>query len=147
MQGIALTGTTNGNGHWEYSLDSGTTWLPVGSVSEGAALLLRARRLMRFVPDGKNGTQRDAHLSCLGPDHGCGRRQRRSDRVADATGGTTAYSTLTDTVSIAVSDVNDAPVVTGAVTLAPIAEDYGTRADHARRAARQHVRRRCAAIR
>ena len=32
VQGIAVTGTADGNGHWQYSLD-GTTWIDFGSVS------------------------------------------------------------------------------------------------------------------
>jgi VCBS repeat-containing protein len=122
VQGIALTGLTSGNGHWEYSLDGGTTWTSVGTVSESAALLLRHDDWMRFVPDGKNGTS--ATLTYHAWDQTTGAAGDSVDlTVEGATGGTTAYSTLTDTVSIAVFDVNDAPVVTGAVTLAPFNED------------------------
>jgi VCBS repeat-containing protein len=126
VQGIALTGLTIGNGHWEYSLDGGSSWATVGSVGEGAALLLKADDFMRFVPDEKNGTS--ATLTYHAWDQTSGTHGQSIDlTVAGATGGTTAYSTVTDTVSIAVSDVNDPPVVSGPVTLAAIAEDSGAR--------------------
>ena len=117
-------------------VDGGATWLAVGTRSESAALLLRHDDCMRFVPDGNNGTVRDLDLSCVGSDH------RRGRRLVDlsggnATGGTTAYSTATDTVSIAVSDVNDAPTLSGPVTLAAVAEDSGTRLITQARAARR----------
>ena len=122
VQGIALTGTTNGNGHWEYSLDGGTTWASVGARSESAALLLREDDWMRFVPDGKNGTT--ATLTYHAWDQTTGDAGDVVDlTAAGATGGTTAYSTDTDTVSIDVSDVNDAPAISGTVTLMAVKED------------------------
>jgi len=54
LQGIAVTATANGNGHWEYAVDG--TWHPFDAVSDGHALLLRASDSVRFVPNGINGT-------------------------------------------------------------------------------------------
>jgi VCBS repeat-containing protein len=125
LQGIALSGLTSGNGHWEYSFD-GTHWNAVGAVSESAALLLQADDFLRFVPDGRNGTS--ASLTYHAWDRTSGTHGNVVDLSAPgATGGTTAYSTATDTGSLAVSDVNDAPVVAGPVTLAAIAEGSGAR--------------------
>ena len=122
VQGIALTGTEDGNGHWEYSLDGGSTWASVGSVGERAALLLKGDDWMRFVPDGNNGT--DATLTYHAWDQTSGTHGQSVDLTLPiATGGTTAFSIDTDTVSIDVSDVNDAPQVSGPVALTAVNED------------------------
>ncbi len=52
--GIAVTGTT-GNGTWQYSLDNGTTFTAVGTLSGTTALLLPNNAELRYIPDGKNG--------------------------------------------------------------------------------------------
>ena len=33
VEGIAITATTNGTGTWQYSIDSGSSWTSVGTVS------------------------------------------------------------------------------------------------------------------
>ena len=40
LRGIAITSLASGNGQWQYSTDSRTTWSSVGSVSDSSALLL-----------------------------------------------------------------------------------------------------------
>src|SRR5262249_58030001 len=55
VQAIAITGLTSTNGTWQYSINGGSTWTNIGSVSTTQALLLRAADLIRFVPDGLNG--------------------------------------------------------------------------------------------
>jgi hypothetical protein len=114
-QGIAITGTTNGNGHWEYSQD-GTTWTPFGAVSDASSLLLVASDHIRFVPDAQNGTS--ASFTYRAWDQTAG----VSGGTADTTinGGTTPFSTAIDTASLSVSAVNDKPVLatdTGATVL------------------------------
>ena len=57
--GIAITATNDGNGHWQYSTDGGTTWTNAdagGAVSATHALLLRDTDHIRFVPNGENAT-------------------------------------------------------------------------------------------
>ncbi len=57
--GIAVVGTDNGNGSWEYTIDGGSNWLAFGSPSSGFARLLAAdaNTLVRFVPSADyNGT-------------------------------------------------------------------------------------------
>ncbi|MEQ1592678.1 MAG: tandem-95 repeat protein [Thiobacillaceae bacterium] len=56
VEGIAVVSMNSGNGQWQYSLDNGTSWNAMGSVSDSAALLLRSSDLVRFVPDSLNGT-------------------------------------------------------------------------------------------
>ncbi|HYF36460.1 MAG TPA: hypothetical protein VD994_14290, partial [Prosthecobacter sp.] len=145
--GIAVTGISSGNGTWEYSVDGGANWIPVGmraqydvvedddgnvtvvpsftsagSPSDSNALLLRAEDKIRFVPDEKNATA--ATLTFRAWDESSGYAGDYVD--ASTTGGTTAFSTDSDTADITVTDLNDAPTVSGGpVTLTGI-KDYQT---------------------
>ncbi|MBN2580694.1 MAG: peptidylprolyl isomerase [Pirellulales bacterium] len=105
--GIALLDAT-GNGTWQYSLD-GSTFASVGDVSSASALLLPHDAVLRFVPNGENGgtaviTYRAWDLAS----------EEQAGEKANTTnhGGRTAFSTATDSAEIAVSDLNDAPVLT-----------------------------------
>ena len=106
LRGIAITDLASGNGQWQYSLDARATWLPVGSVSEGSALLLRSSDYLRFVPNGANGTT--ANFTYHAWDQTSGSTGTKVD--ATVTGDQTAFSIDTATASITVTDVNDAPV-------------------------------------
>src|SRR5262249_40860919 len=49
--GIAVTAVSGPkNGQWQYSIDGGTTWLSLATVSAKQARLLSANDLIRFVP-------------------------------------------------------------------------------------------------
>ncbi len=124
IEGIALTATTNGNGAWEYSIDNGSNWLSVGSVSDNSVLLLRSTDLVRFVPNGQNATSGDITFRAW--DQTSGSAGNKVD--ASTNGTTTAFSTATEVASITVTAVNDAPVLdnTGNMTLAAITEDETT---------------------
>ena len=105
LKGIAITALASGNGVWQYRTDAGAAWTAVGAVSDGSALLLRASDTIRFVPNGVAGTA--ASITYRAWDQTSG---TPGDKVSTtANGGETAFSTATDTASIAVSDVNDAP--------------------------------------
>ena len=110
-QGIAIHALANAGpadgGAWEYSLDGGSTWLAVGAVDSGNALLLRSSDLIRFKPDGLNGTQ--ASFSYYLWDGASGVAGAKAD--ASVRGGTSAFSTGSDTSSITVTHANDAAVV------------------------------------
>ncbi|MCW5623235.1 MAG: cadherin domain-containing protein, partial [Burkholderiales bacterium] len=115
--GIAITATTQGNGAWQYSIDGGASWSKVGVVSATNALLLRSTDGIRFVPDGLNGTS--ASITYRAWDQTSGSAGARVD-ASTSTGGSTAFSTSTDTASITVTAVNDAPTFdagTGVATL------------------------------
>lgn len=107
VEGIAVYASNGANGTWQYSTDGGTTWQDVLSPSQAQALLLVPASRLRFRPDGNNGGT--ATLSYYAWDQTTG----SAGATADATsrGGTTAFSTAGDTLSITVTDVNDAPVV------------------------------------
>ena len=105
VEGIAVTGLTSGNGSWEYNIGSG--WVVVGAVADNSALLLRATDSLRFVPDTLNADS--ATLSYRAWDQYTGTEGTKVD--ATTNGGTTAFSTATETASITVTAVNDAPVL------------------------------------
>ncbi|MES2992095.1 MAG: DUF4347 domain-containing protein [Pseudomonadota bacterium] len=119
-QGIAIFAADAGNGTWQFSIDGGTSWAALGTVSDAAALLLRATDSIRFVPDGANGTA--GSISYRAWDGTSGLAGTLTD--ASVAGGTSAFSTVSDTASITVAAVNDAPAL-GAIapTLASITED------------------------
>ncbi|MFD0389822.1 cadherin-like domain-containing protein [Tistrella bauzanensis] len=123
--GIALTGSA-GNGTWQYSTDSGANWYSVGSVSWGAALLLKPDAQLRYVPDGDNGES--ASLTFKGWDQTQGTAAdgaTRSTYNITSAGGLTAFSSLQADATITVTSVNDAPVATvpGSIT---VTEDVAT---------------------
>ncbi len=109
LSGIAITGLDSGNGHWEYSTNGGSSWYSIGPVCEEAALLLRGSDLVRFVPNDQSGTT--ASLTYHAWDRTTG---FAGDTVnVSVSGGTTAFSSASDTASITVAPVNDAPVGPG----------------------------------
>ncbi len=107
VEGIAITGTTNGNGTWQYSVNGGSTWTNVGTVGNANALLLRDTDLIRFVPNGQNATNADITFRAW--DRSSGTQGTYAD--ASVNGNTTAFSSATEIASITVTSVNDAPTV------------------------------------
>lgn len=105
FSGIAIT-ATSGSGTWQYSLD-GTTWLSVGTVSDSAALLLRPSDFVRLVgsmPTG-NGVLTWRAWDQTGATSGL---QGSKFNTTTGTGGTTPFSSATDTATIPVG--NSPPV-------------------------------------
>ena len=121
VEGIAITSLSSGNGTWQYSLNGGTTWLSVGTVSTSSALLLRDIDRIRFLPDAMNGT--NASFTFCAWDQATGSVGTKVSVVSN--GGTTAFSTATESASIVVTSVNNAPVVNTAKSpaMAGIFED------------------------
>lgn len=105
-QGIAITGLNAGNGAWQYSLDGGNTWINVGAVTGSSALLLRDSDYIRFMPDARNGTL--ASFNYRAWDRTTGSAGTMAN-IAGA-GGSWAFSGGQNTISLTVTDVNDAPV-------------------------------------
>src|SRR5262249_7847728 len=109
--GIAITAVNSANGTWFYSTNGGTTWTAVGTVSDSQSLLLAANSSTRlyFQPSANfNGSITDA-ITFRAWDQSSG---SAGSKVSTSTnGGTTAFSTATDTASITVNPVNDAPVL------------------------------------
>ncbi|RST31439.1 tandem-95 repeat protein [Sphingomonas ginkgonis] len=106
LRGIAVTGLASGNGEWQYSLNGGTSWSTIGSVSGSGALLLRSTDFVRFVPNAISGT--NASFTFRAWDQSSGTAGTKVS--LPATGGQTAYSDAQGSASITVTSVNDAPV-------------------------------------
>ncbi|MGZ5049625.1 MAG: DUF4347 domain-containing protein [Methylobacter sp.] len=115
--GIALTATNTTNGTWYYTTNGGTTWTGVGTVSGTQSLLLKAdanTRLYFQANSGFNGTVSSA-VTFRAWDQTSGTAGAKVDTSSN--GGSTAFSSATDTANITVTD-NVAP--TASVTTATV---------------------------
>ena len=111
LQGIAITATTSEHGQWEYSTD-GSTFVPFLAVPAGSALLLAATDMVRFVPDGKDGgTDTFTYVAW---DQTTGVHGTMAD--VSASGGSAAFSVTSDTATLTVTAVNDAPTTAAPAT-------------------------------
>jgi len=110
VQGIAIFQTTDGNGHWQYSIDGGGTWANVGPVSGAGALLLKPSDFVRMAPNGMNGTT--GSISYYGWDQTSGSEGSKVDVSDFSRGGSSSFSLDSATSTIIVIAVNDPPVVT-----------------------------------
>jgi uncharacterized delta-60 repeat protein len=118
-EAIAITALDTSLGTWQYSIDGGTNWLTIdaakiNSTTNELALLLGPTASLRMLPFGElNGTLSTAITF------------RAWDMTTGAAGdytvitnpgtGTSAFSAASDTASLTVTAVNDAP------TFAPVA--------------------------
>ncbi len=99
--GIALTGTT-GAGTWAYELSGQTSFTDVGSVSASSALLLPEDASLQYTP---NGTSESATITYCAWDTTSG--TAGEDNVDTTTnGGSTAFSTASDTATLTVGYVS-----------------------------------------
>ncbi|MEZ5627417.1 MAG: cadherin-like domain-containing protein [Rhodocyclaceae bacterium] len=117
--GIAINYADTSNGQWFYTLNDGTTWIPLGPISSTSARLLLADGNTRigFAPTpGYNGST-PAALHFHAWDGSSGAHGGLGDP-----GSGTAFSTADDTLTLIVRPVNDAPIVVP-VALASSAED------------------------
>ena len=110
ITGIALTGANAANGSWWYSTDGGTNWAAVGAVSDTSALLLAADANTRVY------FQANSNFSGMVSDGITFRAWDQTSGAAGTTvstvtnGGSSAFSSATDTASITVDAVNENPV-------------------------------------
>lgn len=123
--GIAVTAANNTNGTYWYSVDGGSTWQALGSVSNTSARLLAADASTRiyFQPNANyNGTMASA-ITFRAWDQTSGQNGLLADTSTN--GGSTAFSTDTDTAALTITAVNDAPVLdpNGTMTFTTITED------------------------
>ncbi|MDF1797414.1 MAG: hypothetical protein P1U63_12840, partial [Coxiellaceae bacterium] len=117
--GIAIHTVDSGNGIWQYSIDSGATWVAVGQVSSSSALLLRAVDMLRLIPDSENADSGNVQFYAWDQTSGT------AGGYADAStrGTTSAFSSDTATSSITITAVNDAPTSPSATNFTEITED------------------------
>jgi len=100
VEGIAVTGADNSNGAWQFSINNGGAWTAFGEITEATSVLLddSAMTKIRFVPDGDyNGSAGDITFRAW--DQTAGANGNTGVEIT-ATGGTTAYSSDTDTATL-----------------------------------------------
>ena len=119
--GIAITAVDEANGSWEYSINGGSSWQAVGTVTDGSARVLTATAndLLRFVPNANyEGSATISFRAWDGTDG-------NTTGTAGINTATAAFSTADATGIIEVRAVNDAPLLsnTGDMTLPDIVED------------------------
>ncbi|MCP5443792.1 MAG: DUF4347 domain-containing protein [Chromatiaceae bacterium] len=117
VESIAITAVDNSNGTWQYSTDNGSSWSNVddGSLAANHALLLdgtlagASTQKLRFVPAADyNGS---ASFTFRAWDQSSGSAGSYADTGSN--GGTSAFSSATDSATITVNPVNDAPTLSG----------------------------------
>jgi hypothetical protein len=133
-RGLAITSLSTGVGTWQYTLNGGTTWTNMGTVSLSSALLLPSNgneSRVRFVPAPNfNGTVQIGYYAWDQTEGSAG--TNRDISAPGSRGGSSAFSHGFRTSSLEVEPVNDAPVLNTSVVapLTSIAKNnvnsYGT---------------------
>ncbi|MBL8378493.1 MAG: SBBP repeat-containing protein, partial [Burkholderiales bacterium] len=127
--GIAVTASDTASGSWWYTIDGGSNWSALGAVSGTNARLLAAdanTRLYFQANANFNGTLGSA-LTFRAWDQTSGSNGTLASTGSN--GGVTAFSSATDTASLTINAVNDAPVLAGANNLNAINEDVASGAN------------------
>ena len=108
-KGLAITGRNQTNGTWYYTTNGGSTWTAVGTVSNTSALLLadNGNTRLYFAPNANYTGTSSAALTVRAWDQSSGTAGTKVSTASN--GGTTAFSSATDTVDVIVTAVNDAP--------------------------------------
>jgi hypothetical protein len=107
---MAITGTNSSNGTWWYSTNNGGSWGQIDPVSNSSALLLAADASTRVYFQGEpdfNGAVSNG-ITFRAWDQTSGGAGTKVSTVTN--GGSSAFSSATDTASVTVSAVNDNPV-------------------------------------
>ena len=122
LKGLAITGADTTLGAWYYSLDNGGTWAAIGAVAEASALLLRPSDRVYFQPSANINGAVAAGLTFRAWDQSTGSAGNKTDTGSN--GGTSAFSTATDSIPVTIRAVNDAPTrLLASVPLAATPED------------------------
>ncbi len=111
LTGIAVIAVDNSNGTWQYDKDGGSNFTAFPAVAENQAVLLDGGAKIRFVPNANYFGTVDVGISFRAWD---GTSGANGDTNVDTTtnGGTTAFSSATETAAIIVNAINDLPVFT-----------------------------------
>ncbi|MCA9093791.1 MAG: hypothetical protein KDA68_09915 [Planctomycetaceae bacterium] len=112
INGIAIIGTNQDHGTWQFSTNNGTSWTNFGATSSASALFLAANAStrVRFLPDANfNGT---SGFTYVGWDQTTGTNGTKASALVR--GGSSSLSINKDSAFITVNSVNDAPIVNAA---------------------------------
>lgn len=131
VEGIAVTGVDNTNGTWMFSTDDITYWsfsfrgVSTAGASDNSAVLLDANSYIKFLANADYSGP-SGNITFRAWDTTDGNVSGAFGVTIGATGGTTAYSNATETASVSILAVNDAPVRTaGSVNNLTVLEDSG----------------------
>ena len=122
LLGIAITAADTTNGSWFYSINNGTNWTAfTPSVANSQLLAADANTRIYFQPNADfNGTLGSA-ITFRAWDRTSGTNGGTANTTTN--GGTTAFSSVTDTASLTVTPVNDAPTATNLSAAETYTED------------------------
>jgi VCBS repeat-containing protein len=110
LTGIALVGADSANGNWYFSTDGGVNWSMVASnVSQSVALLLKPSARLYFRPDANYDGDATITFHAWDQTGGTDTFEGQYINITEA-GGSTPFSSASDTASVSVAAVNDAPV-------------------------------------
>ena len=125
--GIAVTGSSTSNGYWEFSSDN-VSWTPVpNTVTASNAMVLASNYYLRFVSTGPDGVT--ATLDFVAWDQTDGNASETTGVDTTATvvpAHTSPFSVDSNTLSVVVNDLNDAPELSSTsttISLGTISED------------------------
>ena len=135
VEAIAVIAVDNTNGVWQYSTDNGTNWSNFSGTTGSSVDIASAARLLdgtltgasthlvRFVPDADYTGSATITFRAWDKTSGTA----GSTANTGSTGDATAFSSVSDTASVTVTPVNDAPVLNAGASpsLNTIAEDAG----------------------
>ncbi|QCO05578.1 Ig-like domain-containing protein [Azospirillum argentinense] len=126
--GIAITGTDTSHGTWQYKTGAGN-WTTITGVSGASALLLASTDRVRFVPNADYNGSVTGGVTFKAWDQTSGTAGTTVGNDTTANGGQGSghqFSVASATAGIAVTAVNDAPVLTDTVlTLPSVAQAAG----------------------
>ena len=128
VAGIAVT-AINSNGTLYYSLDNGSNWHSVSAASAPASVLFSGSTRLYFKPDANYNTNLPDAFTFRAWDGTTGTasdaaNMRTADTSGPNSGGSTAFSSATDTVAQTIIAINDAPSFTLAGNQS-VSEDAG----------------------
>lgn len=127
LQGIAIVGADTSQGTWWFSTNNGASWSVLGTPSASAARLLIADSGTRlhFQPNADWSGSLSSALTVHAWDASAGSNGGMANITAIGTGGTTPFSSATDTVSLTVANTNDAPTATNLTQSKAVTESGG----------------------
>ena len=116
--GIALTGVINNNGKWQYSINSGETWVDIIDISDSNAILLAADNnstFLRFIPEPDYFGNNTKGLTFRAWDQSKNQANGTSGVSTVENGEDSPYSQDTAEITISVIGINDPPVANAGI--------------------------------
>lgn len=119
VQGIAINGLTGaGNGTWEFTVNGGTNWTPIGTTgnSNGRLLAADGNTRVRFMPNA--GFKGEVRMAFVAWDRTSG--VNGGVAAVGTRGGSTAYSSAYEYASLVVTNAAPVLIPCGTSVLDPV---------------------------